>query len=107
MTLSTSAVAVCCWSDSRSSLSSRVFSVAITAPGWRNSPARAHNQSQFQSHRFSYVGRFSAPGPRSTAGPFEIAGVATHFGVTALRLNGIRFYLRLYHRVTAVADPML
>ena len=31
MTLSTSAVAVCCWSDSRSSLSSRVFSMAITA----------------------------------------------------------------------------
>ena len=31
MTLSTSAVAVCCCSDSRSSLSSRVFSIAITA----------------------------------------------------------------------------
>ena len=31
MTLSTSAVAVCCWSDSRSSLSSRVFSMAMTA----------------------------------------------------------------------------
>jgi hypothetical protein len=31
MTLSTSAVAVCCWSDSRSSLSSRVFSIAMTA----------------------------------------------------------------------------
>src|SRR5215510_9749696 len=31
MTLSTSAVAVCCCSDSRSSLSSRVFSMAITA----------------------------------------------------------------------------
>ena len=29
--LSTSAVAVCCWSDSRSSLSSRVFSMAMTA----------------------------------------------------------------------------
>ena len=33
MTLSTSAVAVCCCSDSRSSLSSRVFSMAMTA--WR------------------------------------------------------------------------
>src|SRR5262249_47940564 len=33
MTLSTSAVAVCCCSDSRSSLSRRVFSIAITA--WR------------------------------------------------------------------------
>ena len=33
MTLSTSAVAVCCCSDSRSSLSSRVFSIAMTA--WR------------------------------------------------------------------------
>ena len=31
MTLSTSAVAVCCCSDSRSSLSSRVFSMAMTA----------------------------------------------------------------------------
>ena len=31
MTLSTSAVAVCCWRDSRSSLSSRVFSMAMTA----------------------------------------------------------------------------
>ena len=31
MTLSTSAVAVCCWSDSRSSLSNRVFSIAMTA----------------------------------------------------------------------------
>jgi hypothetical protein len=31
MILSTSAVAVCCWSDSRSSLSNRVFSMAITA----------------------------------------------------------------------------
>ena len=31
MTLSTSAVAVCCSSDSRSSLSSRVFSMAMTA----------------------------------------------------------------------------
>ncbi len=31
MTLSTSAVAVCCWRDSRSSLSRRVFSIAITA----------------------------------------------------------------------------
>src|ERR1700730_6072137 len=31
MTLSTSAVAVCCWSDSRSSLRRRVFSMAITA----------------------------------------------------------------------------
>ena len=31
MTLSTSAVAVCCCSDSRSSLSSRVFSIAMTA----------------------------------------------------------------------------
>src|SRR5262249_11514400 len=31
MTLSTSAVAVCCWSDSRSSLSSRGFSMAMTA----------------------------------------------------------------------------
>ena len=31
MTLSTSAVAVCCWSDSRSSLSRRVFSMAMTA----------------------------------------------------------------------------
>src|SRR5262245_1297980 len=31
MTLSTSAVAVCCWSDSRSSVSSRVFSMAMTA----------------------------------------------------------------------------
>ena len=31
MTLSTSAVAVCCSSDSRSSPSSRVFSMAITA----------------------------------------------------------------------------
>ena len=31
MTLSTSAVAVCCWSDSRSSLSRRAFSMAITA----------------------------------------------------------------------------
>ena len=31
MTLSTSAVAVCCCSDSRSSLSSRAFSIAITA----------------------------------------------------------------------------
>src|ERR1700730_1879496 len=30
MTLSTSAVAVCCWRDSRSSLSRRVFSIAIT-----------------------------------------------------------------------------
>ena len=35
MTLSTSAVAVCCCSDSRSSLSSRVFSMAMTA--WRRS----------------------------------------------------------------------
>ena len=33
MTLSTSAVAVCCCSDSRSSLSRRVFSIAMTA--WR------------------------------------------------------------------------
>ena len=31
MTLSTSAVAVCCCSDSRSSLSRRVFSMAMTA----------------------------------------------------------------------------
>ena len=31
MTLSTSAVAVCCCSDSRSSLSRRVFSIAMTA----------------------------------------------------------------------------
>ena len=31
MTLSTSAVAVCCCSDSRSSFSSRVFSMAMTA----------------------------------------------------------------------------
>ena len=31
MTCSTSAVAVCCSNDSRSSLSSRVFSMAITA----------------------------------------------------------------------------
>ena len=31
MTLRTSAVAVCCWSDLRSSLSSRVFSIAMTA----------------------------------------------------------------------------
>ena len=31
ITLSTSAVAVCCCSDSRSSLSSRVFSMAMTA----------------------------------------------------------------------------
>ena len=31
MTLSTSAVAVCCCRDSRSSLSSRVFSMAMTA----------------------------------------------------------------------------
>ena len=31
MTLSTSAVAVCCCSNSRSSLSSRVFSMAMTA----------------------------------------------------------------------------
>ncbi len=31
MTLSTSAVAVCCSSDCRSSLSSRVFSMAMTA----------------------------------------------------------------------------
>ena len=31
MTLSTSAVAVCCCSDSRSSLSKRVFSMAMTA----------------------------------------------------------------------------
>src|SRR5215472_7263971 len=31
MTLSTSAVAVCCWSDSRSSFSSRAFSMAMTA----------------------------------------------------------------------------
>ena len=31
MTLRTSAVAVCCWSDSRSSLSSRAFSIAMTA----------------------------------------------------------------------------
>ena len=31
MTFSTSAVAVCCCSDSRSSLSRRVFSIAITA----------------------------------------------------------------------------
>ena len=31
ITLSTSAVAVCCCSNSRSSLSSRVFSMAITA----------------------------------------------------------------------------
>ena len=31
MTLSTSAVAVCCCSNSRSSLSSRVFSIAMTA----------------------------------------------------------------------------
>ena len=31
MTLSTSAVAVCCCSDLRSSLSSRVFSMAMTA----------------------------------------------------------------------------
>jgi hypothetical protein len=31
MTLSTSAVAVCCCSDSRSSFSRRVFSMAITA----------------------------------------------------------------------------
>ena len=31
MTLSTSAVAVCCCSDSRNSLSSRVFSMAMTA----------------------------------------------------------------------------
>ena len=31
MTFSTSAVAVCCCSDSRNSLSSRVFSMAITA----------------------------------------------------------------------------
>jgi hypothetical protein len=31
MTLSTSAVAVCCWSDSRSSFSNRVFSMAMTA----------------------------------------------------------------------------
>ena len=31
MTPRTSAVAVCCWSDSRSSLSSRVFSIAMTA----------------------------------------------------------------------------
>jgi len=33
MTLSTSAVAVCCCSDSRSSLSSRAFSMAMTAYG--------------------------------------------------------------------------
>ena len=31
ITLSTSAVAVCCWRDLRSSLSSRVFSMAMTA----------------------------------------------------------------------------
>src|ERR1700726_973725 len=31
MTLSTSAVAVCCWSDSRSSLRRRTFSMAMTA----------------------------------------------------------------------------
>jgi hypothetical protein len=31
MTLSTSAVAVCCASDSRNSLSKRVFSMAMTA----------------------------------------------------------------------------
>src|SRR5262249_13919797 len=31
MTLSTSAVAVCCWRDSLSSLSRRAFSIAITA----------------------------------------------------------------------------
>ena len=31
MTLSTSAVAVCCWSELRSSLSRRVFSMAMTA----------------------------------------------------------------------------
>ena len=31
MALSTSAVPVCCWSDSRSSLSSRAFSMAMTA----------------------------------------------------------------------------
>ena len=31
MTLSTSAVAVCCWSDSRSSFNRRAFSMAMTA----------------------------------------------------------------------------
>src|SRR6516165_1683877 len=46
MTLSTSDVAVCCCSDSRSSLSSRAFSMAITA--WL---AKFLTKSVFLEHR--------------------------------------------------------
>ena len=51
MTLSTSAVAVCCCSDSRSSLSSRVFSMAMTA--WSAKVSRRSNLPIGKRVRFS------------------------------------------------------
>jgi hypothetical protein len=70
MTLSTSAVAVCCCSDSRSSLSSRVFSIAMTA--WSanvRSKMICLSVKGFTSERRSV----STP----MASPFRISGTAT------------------------------